>query len=139
MAEKLSALQKFILVSLLVPRRQAMSRKEFSRYVYEKYFGADAPSIRASLSRAYRRLQDRGFLGTKRNRWSLTQDGFEENGFVAALVELNELVKEAKAKGEIDRYVKEAWEAMAEIWSKSETKETGSSLEEEEKQISRAL
>jgi hypothetical protein len=48
-------------------------------------------------------------------------------------------VKEAKAKGEIDRYVKEAWEAMAEIWSKSETKETGSSLEEEEKQISRAL
>jgi hypothetical protein len=127
MAEKLSGLQKFILVSLLIPQRQLLSRKKFSRYVYEKYFGAEAPSIRANLSRAYERLQDRGFLRTKRNRWTLTkQDRFEENGFVVALVELNELVKEAKAKGEIDRYVKEAWQAMAEIWSKSKTKETDS-------------
>ena len=126
MAEKLSTLQKFILVSLLVPRKQLLSRKEFSRYVYEKYFGAETPSIKASLSRAYRRLQDRGFLVTKRRGWRLTNEIREENGFVVALVELNELVKEAKAKGEIDRYVKEAWEAMAEIWSKSETKKTGS-------------
>ena len=63
---------------------------------------------------------------TKRRGWRLTNEIREENGFVVALVELNELVKEAKAKGEIDRYVKEAWEAMAEIWSKSETKKTGS-------------
>jgi hypothetical protein len=89
--QKLSKLQNFIMVTLLAPDAQALTRKEFSRYVYAKYYGHDKPSAKASLSRAYRRLMQRGFL--RRTYRGLLEGGWELtplDGRMVAALELAE-------------------------------------------------
>src|SRR6516225_9458479 len=62
--EKLSRLQKFILVALMHPKYAAMPRPQFTRFIYQRYFEQDQKTnaARASVSRAYRRLEERGFV-----------------------------------------------------------------------------
>lgn len=64
--KKLSRLQKYIIATLLAPAAKALARREFSQYVYDERFGGETRSAQASLSRAYRRLEERGLL--KRSR-----------------------------------------------------------------------
>jgi hypothetical protein len=92
-----------------------LSRKQFSQYVYRHYFGEDSPAACASLSRTYRRLEDRGLLIRKKGNWMLTQEMGDDNGLLVAICELGELVDEAHAKGEIHAYVKEAVLAVQEL------------------------
>jgi hypothetical protein len=92
----LSKLQKFIMVALLAPKHMAMSRREFSKFVYGYWFSEDSPSARASLSRAYRRLEDRGFLKREHGQWRLTTD-LDDNGFVVASLVALEITENSKS------------------------------------------
>jgi hypothetical protein len=66
---KLSRLQCFVMVALLDMRYAAMPRGQFSEFVYKTWFKEHSPSTRASLSRAYRRLEARGYLIRADGRW----------------------------------------------------------------------
>ena len=82
--QKLSELQRFILMCVFTPEGQAMSRREFSRMVYEKFFGAETASTRASLSRAYRRLEQREYLQRVNGCWKLNDKVGHGDGTVIA-------------------------------------------------------
>jgi hypothetical protein len=120
MLDKLSTLQKFILVSLIVPQRALLPRRKFSQEIYCYYFGQETPSTRASLSRAYRRLEERGFLIRSKSCWRLTQELSDDNGLVVGILALHEFVEEAKAKGKVHPVIREAWEAAGKMMPKSE-------------------
>jgi len=71
--EKLSKLQRFILVALLESKYAAMSQKEFNQFIYNTWFRKYwAATAQASLSRTYKRLKARGFLS---NNCKLTLAG----------------------------------------------------------------
>ena len=60
--EKLSQLQRLILVALLEPRYAVMKRREFNRTIKRLYYGKDRRVATSSLSRAYQRLEDRQYI-----------------------------------------------------------------------------
>jgi hypothetical protein len=70
--EKLSQLQKLILVVLLEPRYAVMKRREFNRLIKRLYYGKDSRVAVSSLSRAYQRLEDREYILRFGGRWKLT-------------------------------------------------------------------
>jgi hypothetical protein len=72
--EKLSRLQRFIMIALLETRFMAMPRREFSQFVYKTWFKRESPAVRSSLSRAYQRLEAREFLIRKQGCWRLTEE-----------------------------------------------------------------
>jgi hypothetical protein len=81
---KLSKLQRFIMMCVLTPEGEAMSRREFSRMIYEKFFGEETASNRASLSRAYRRLEHREYLRRVNGCWKLNNETADGNGILIA-------------------------------------------------------
>jgi hypothetical protein len=82
--QKLSKLQMFIMICVLTPEGQTMPRREFSRMVYEKFFGEKTASTRASLSRAYRRLEHRKYLQRVNGYWKLNDNIGDGDGVVIA-------------------------------------------------------
>jgi hypothetical protein len=50
--EKLSQLQKLVMVALLEPRYAVMKRREFNRLIKRLYYGKDSRVATSSLSRA---------------------------------------------------------------------------------------
>lgn len=83
---KLSKLQRLIMMALVEPEYQLMSRRCFTDTMIDFYFKEEAtPAIRSSLSRAYRRLEARNFIKRQHGGWRLTDmsDGME-NGLVLA-------------------------------------------------------
>jgi len=92
--DKLSGLQRMILLALLSPDHLVKTQRERNAELYKVFFDCDTdsdylPAAQASLSRAYRRLETRGFIKRVQGRWKLTDpsDGFE-NGWIVALSEL---------------------------------------------------
>ena len=75
--KKLSRLQKQVIVTLLAPGARELTKREFSQYVYDEFFGRESRSAQASLSRAYRRLEKRGYLKRSKKGWELTPRGEE--------------------------------------------------------------
>jgi RIO-like serine/threonine protein kinase len=75
--KKLSRLQKHVIVTLLAPSAREMTKREFSHYVYTEFFERESRSAQASLSRAYKRLEQRGYLKrrARTNGWKLTPRG----------------------------------------------------------------
>ena len=70
--EKLSELQKFILVALMEPRYAAAGPREFAAAIRRLYWGRDSPNTRKSLSRALQRLERRGYIIRVDRHWQLT-------------------------------------------------------------------
>ena len=70
--EKLSELQKFILVALMEPRYAAAKPREFAAAIRRLYWGRDSPNTRKSLSRALQRLERRGYIMRVDRHWQLT-------------------------------------------------------------------
>jgi hypothetical protein len=70
--EKLSELQKFILVALMEPRYAAARPREFAAAIRRLYWGRDSPNTRKSLSRALQRLEQRGYIMRLDRHWQLT-------------------------------------------------------------------
>ena len=106
--DNLSDLQRLILVSLLDKKTHGaglsdptfhQTQLERNRWLYENYFHGDTPSARASLSRAYRRLEDRGYIHKVKRRWVLTDPplslmkGSPESGVLTALSVFIDLLK----------------------------------------------
>jgi hypothetical protein len=79
--EKLSRLQRFIMIALLETRFMAMPRREFSQFVYKTWFKRESPAVRSSLSRAYQRLEAREFLIRRQGCWRLTTE-MHSNGYI---------------------------------------------------------
>jgi hypothetical protein len=86
--EKLSQLQKLILVALCEPRYAIMKRREFNRLIKRLYYGKDSRVATSSLSRAYQRLEDRQYLLRFGGRWQLTNSDKNpyDNGLMLAFV-----------------------------------------------------
>jgi hypothetical protein len=88
--EKLSQLQKLMLVALLEPRYTVMKRREFNRLIKRLYYGKDSRVATSSLSRAFQRLEKRQYILRFGGRWRLTDPNDTEanlgdNGTVFAL------------------------------------------------------
>ena len=73
--KKLSRLQKHVIVTLLAPSARELTKREFSQYVYDEFFEGETRSGQASLSRAYKRLEERGYLKRSKRGWELTMRG----------------------------------------------------------------
>jgi hypothetical protein len=84
--EKLSQLQKLILVALSEPRYAVMKRRAFNRTLKGLYWGKDSRSATASLSRAIARLEDRQYLRRSAGRWTLSDSDPFSNGFIFAIL-----------------------------------------------------
>jgi hypothetical protein len=84
--EKLSQLQKLILVALSEPRYAAMKRPAFNRLVKRLYYGKDSRVATSSLSRAYQRLEDRQYIVRFGGRWKLTDSNPNDNGVMLAFL-----------------------------------------------------
>ena len=86
--QKLSKLQRLIMLTLLDATKASLPRREFSKFIYDYYFGEGepTPSTQASLSRAYRRLEDRGYIIRIHGRFQLTtgNDNLDDNGYLVA-------------------------------------------------------
>jgi hypothetical protein len=67
--EKLSQLQKLILVALSEARCAKMKRRAFNRTIKRLYYGKDSRVATSSLSRAYQRLEDRQYIVRFGGRW----------------------------------------------------------------------
>ena len=72
--DKLSRLQKVIMVALLDPKYAAMKRREFNTWVYEGLFQETSPSTRASLSRSLRSLEKREYIVRSKGCYRLNDD-----------------------------------------------------------------
>jgi hypothetical protein len=70
--EKLSQLQKLILVALCEPRYPITKRREFNRLIKRLYYGRDSRVATSSRSRACQRLEDRKYILRFGGRWELT-------------------------------------------------------------------
>jgi hypothetical protein len=84
--EKLSQLQKLILVALSEPRYAVMKRRAFNRTIKRLYYGKDSRVATASLSRAYQRLEDRQYIVRFGGRWKLTDSDPYDNGVMLAFM-----------------------------------------------------
>ena len=86
--EKLSQLQKLILVALCEPRYAIMKRREFNRLIKRLYYGKDSRVATSSVSRAYQRLEDRKYILRFGGRWQLTNSDNDpyDNGLMLAFV-----------------------------------------------------
>src|SRR6266446_2627484 len=84
--EKLSQLQKLILVALSEPRYAVMKRRAFNRTIKRLYYGKDSRVATSSLSRAYQRLEDRQYIGRSGGRWKLTDSDPLDNGVMLAFL-----------------------------------------------------
>jgi hypothetical protein len=84
--EKLSQLQRLILVALSEPRYAVMKRREFNRTIKRLYWGQDSRVATSSLSRAYQRLEDRQYIVRFGGRWELTNSNPLDNGVVLAFL-----------------------------------------------------
>jgi hypothetical protein len=108
---KLSALQCMILAMLFQDEWNVShnkergtnfrlkSRCEFNEMFYRDYFGCDKdpsrlPSAKASLSRAFRRLEEQGMVKRKLGHWLLTDmsDGMY-NGMTYGILEYGKLIE----------------------------------------------
>ena len=79
--EKLSELQRLILVALSEPRYAVMKRRAFNRTLKRLYWGKDSRAATSSLSRAYQRLEDRQYIVRFGGRWKLTDsDPYDKGG-----------------------------------------------------------
>jgi hypothetical protein len=58
-----------------------MPRRDFSRFVYQNLFRRETPAARASLSRAYQRLEERGLLIRAKGCWRLTESQLDRHEF----------------------------------------------------------
>ncbi len=65
--EKLSQLQKLILVALSEASYTVMKRRAFNRTIKRLYYGKDSRVATSSLSRAYQRLEDRQYIVRSRS------------------------------------------------------------------------
>jgi hypothetical protein len=88
---KLSQLQRLILVMLLEKRLWSLTCREFRRVVKRLYWGAEAASAVATvdLCRALRRLEERGLIERfTHGGWRLTcpENDFVRNGDMHALL-----------------------------------------------------
>jgi hypothetical protein len=84
--EKLSQLQRLILVALSEPRYAVMKRREFNRTIKRLYYGRDSRVATSSLSRAYQRLEDRRYIVRFGGRWKLTDGDPYDNGMMLAFL-----------------------------------------------------
>jgi len=84
--EKLSQLQRLILVALCEPRYAVMKRREFNRTIKRLYWGNDSRVATSSLSRAYQRLEDRQYIVPFGGRWRLTDSNPLDNGVMLAFL-----------------------------------------------------
>jgi hypothetical protein len=84
--EKLSKLQKFILVVLTESQYSAATLREFSAAIRQLYWGRDTPSTRKSLSRALQRLEQRGYIMRLDRHWQLTHSNPLDNGAMMAFM-----------------------------------------------------
>ena len=84
--EKLSELQKFILVALMEPRYAAARPREFAAAIRRLYWGRDTPSTRKSLSRALQRLEQRGYIMRLDRHWQLTDSDASNDGVMMAFL-----------------------------------------------------
>jgi hypothetical protein len=74
--DKLSKLQERILMMLLHPDIEK-TQQEFNQKMYERFFPRrkNVLNARATLSRTYRRLEDRDLIFKSKRRWLLTEEG----------------------------------------------------------------
>src|SRR5690242_12815049 len=84
--EKLSQLQKLILVALSEPRYAVMKRRAFNRAIKRLYYGKNSRVATASLSRAYQRLEDRQYIARSGGRWTLADSDPYDNGMMLAFL-----------------------------------------------------
>ena len=84
--EKLSQLQKLILVALLEARYAVLKRREFNRTIKRLYYGKDSRVATSSLSRSYQRLEDRQYIMRLGGRWKLTDSNPYDNGLILAFL-----------------------------------------------------
>jgi hypothetical protein len=94
--DHLSRLQKLILVALLDPAYATMRRREFAQFIYRTYFDDElTESMRASLSRSLRKLEERDLIESKHGCWQLTGNvgGPTTPGVVMAFLISAELAK----------------------------------------------
>jgi hypothetical protein len=84
--EKLSQLQKLILVALSEPRYAVMKRRAFNRTIKRLYYGKDSRVATSSLSRAYQRLEDRQCIVRFGGRWKLTDSDPYDYGVMLAFL-----------------------------------------------------
>jgi hypothetical protein len=91
--EKLSQLQKRIMVALLSPDYAAMSRREFNGAIYRDYFDGDSLTARASLSRALRRLESRNYIIRANGSYRLNDDINVGAYAIAALIVVDLLAR----------------------------------------------
>ena len=85
---KLSQLQRLILVMLLDERVAGLRRKEFRLLAKQLYWGRRAsPNVAAAdLSRAMSSLEGRGLLTRSFRSWELSTDEVAKSGYVFALI-----------------------------------------------------
>jgi hypothetical protein len=71
---KLSPLQKAILIFLEREKPEMRVKQKIDDVLYRAYFGGYSPSAQASLSRAFRRLEERGLIKRVFRTWALTDE-----------------------------------------------------------------
>jgi hypothetical protein len=78
------------------------TQREFNELLYQHYFGCDEdpsrlPSAKASLSRAFKRLEMQGMIKRRYGKWLLTDlsDGMD-NGMIHGILQYGELVGKTK-------------------------------------------
>jgi hypothetical protein len=84
--QKLSELQKFVLVALMEPRFVTARPREFHAAIRRLYWGRDTPSTRKSLSRALQHLEQRGYIIRLDRHWQLTHSDASNNGVMMAFL-----------------------------------------------------
>src|SRR6516225_3743755 len=84
--QKLSELQKFILVALMEPKFATARPREFAAAIRRLYWGRDTPNTRKSLSRALQRLEQRGYIMRLDRHWQLTHSNPLDNGAMMAFM-----------------------------------------------------
>jgi hypothetical protein len=84
--EKLSQLQKLILVALAEPRYAVMKRRAFNQTIKRLYYGKDSRAATSSLSRAYQRLEDRQYVARSGGRWKLTDSNPLDSGVMLSFL-----------------------------------------------------
>ena len=87
--EKLSRLQKVIMVALMDSKYVAMKRRKFNAWVYEELFQETSPSTRASLSRSLRSLEERGYIVRLEGCYRLNNDINSGAKAMAALLQID--------------------------------------------------
>ena len=101
---RLSRLQRFVLVALVDKEFSAKTQRELNAEIYTLFFNCGnhpeyLPAARASLSRAYRRLESHGFIKRVRGRWELSNDDPFHSGGLIVLQEVMKYQEAEAAKG----------------------------------------